>query len=199
MSKSKISNIRQHPRFPLMLKIGAAFVVLFIIIALVAESGDGRKSVSLDMDKILSDEAKAVAETKPVHVDENVPLYSYQIQDGDNLSSIFVRLGVPYGDMLSVMDTDQNHLTLDTLRPGDILKIWMDENQEHLTKLEVEFTLADKVVLLVMMMRVILLMKSTCRVSGNPIRCLVKFTEAFQRQCINMAYRALKPHKLLNF
>ncbi len=146
MSKSKISNIRQHPRFPLMLKIGAAFVVLFIIIALVAESGDGRKSVSLDMDKILSDEAKAVADTKPVHVDENVPLYSYQIQDGDNLSSIFVRLGVPYGDMLSVMDTDQNHLTLDTLRPGDILKIWMDENQEHLTKLEVEFTLADKVV-----------------------------------------------------
>ncbi|MGV3002970.1 peptidoglycan DD-metalloendopeptidase family protein [Vibrio sp.] len=145
MSKQKFAKFRQNPKFPLMLKIGVAFVVLLIIVFM-AESGDGRKSVPMDMDKILADEAKAVAATKPVHVDENVPLYSYEIQDGDNLSSIFVRLGVPYGDMLSVMDTDQNHLTLDTLRPGDILKIWMDEDLEHLSKLEVEFTLADRVV-----------------------------------------------------
>ncbi|HCH02080.1 MAG TPA: peptidase M23 [Vibrio sp.] len=145
MSKQKFAELRQHPKFPLMLKLGVAFVVLLIIV-LIAESGNGRKSVPMDMDKILADEAKAVAATEPVHVDENVPLYSYEIQDGDNLSSIFVRLGVPYGDMLSVMDTDQNHLTLDTLRPGDILKIWMDEDLEHLTKLEVEFTLADRVV-----------------------------------------------------
>lgn len=146
MSKQTFSKFKQHPRFPLLLKIGAAFIALFIILAFIIESGDGRKSVSLDIDRILAEEAKAVAATKPVHVDEDLPLFSYQIQDGDNLSSIFVRLGVPYGDMLSVMDTDQNHLTLDTLTPGDTLKIWMDEKQQHLTKLEVEFTLVDKVV-----------------------------------------------------
>ncbi|WP_105901768.1 peptidoglycan DD-metalloendopeptidase family protein [Vibrio gangliei] len=146
MSKQFFSKLRQHPQFPLMLKVGAAVIVLFILIAIIVDSGDGRKTVSMDMDKILAEEAKAVAATKPVHVDENLPLFAYQIQDGDNLSSIFVRLGVPYSDMLSVMDTDQNHLTLDTLTPGDTLKIWMDEDRQHLTKLEVEFTLANKVV-----------------------------------------------------
>ncbi|OEF24281.1 peptidoglycan DD-metalloendopeptidase family protein [Vibrio rumoiensis] len=145
MSKHYFSQLRQHRLFPLMLKIGAALIVLFIISILVAESESSRKSVPLNIEKIMTNEAKAIAETKPTHVDDNVPNYSYQIQDGDNLSSIFVRLGVPYSDMLSVMETDQNHLTLDTLKPGNTLKIWLDEKLEHLTKLEVEFTLADKV------------------------------------------------------
>lgn len=146
MSKQFFSQLRQHRHFPLMLKIGAAFVALLIIFIIMAESNNGRKSVPLDISKILSNEAKSAAETQPDYMDESVPLYSYQIQNGDNLSSILGRLGVPYSDMLSMMETDQNHLTLDTLRPNDILKMWMNEDGTHLTKLEVEFTLADKVV-----------------------------------------------------
>ncbi|WP_153448832.1 peptidoglycan DD-metalloendopeptidase family protein [Vibrio algicola] len=146
MSKQRLSQLRQHPSFPLAMKIAAGLVVLFILYAIISGSGDGRKSVPMDMDKILAKEKLAVAKTQPIMPLKDAPLYAYEIQPGDNLSSIFVRLGVPYGDMLSVMDTDQNHLTLDTLKPGNILKIWMDEKQQHLTKLEVEFTIADRVV-----------------------------------------------------
>lgn len=145
MFKPFFSKLRQHSQSSLMLKVGAAVIVLLITIAFIVESDNGRQSVSLDMNKILSEEAKAAANTKPTKVDEGVPRYAYKIQSGDNLSSIFVRLGIPYSDMLSIMETDQNHLTLDTLRPGDMLKIWVNSEQDHLTKLEVEFTLADRV------------------------------------------------------
>lgn len=145
MPKLRLSQLRQHPLFPRMIQIIIGLVVLWILYAIFSGTSDGRKSVDMDMEKVLAKEQEAVAKTKPIRPLENAPLFSYQIQSGDNLSSIFVRLGVPYGDMLSVMDTDQNHLTLDTLRPGNTLKIWMDEDQKHLTKLEVEFTIANKV------------------------------------------------------
>lgn len=144
MFKQFLSQLRQ---LPLVLKIFVAAAVLFIILSLVVDSEDtGRQSVPLDMTKILAEEAKAVAETVPMEVDEDAPRYSYVIQHGDNLSTLLARFGVPYSDLLSVMDTDQNHLTLDTLRPDDILNVWVDDEHSHLTKLEVEFTAADKVV-----------------------------------------------------
>ncbi|WP_194089494.1 peptidoglycan DD-metalloendopeptidase family protein [Vibrio hibernica] len=146
MPKLRLSQLRQHPLFPRMIQIIIGLVFLWFLYAIFSGTSDGRKSVDMDMEKVLAKEQEAVAKTKPIRPLENAPLFSYQIQSGDNLSSIFVRLGVPYGDMLSVMDTDQNHLTLDTLRPGNTLKIWMDEDQKHLTKLEVEFTIANKVV-----------------------------------------------------
>ncbi|MFV0574479.1 MAG: peptidoglycan DD-metalloendopeptidase family protein [Vibrio sp.] len=90
-------------------------------------------------------EAKApTAATEPV--DEDAPRYGYTIQEGDNLSSILARFNVPYTEVMSIMDTDQNNLTLDTLNPGDTLKLWIDEKDEHLTKFEVQFSPANKVV-----------------------------------------------------
>ena len=47
------------------------------------------------------------------------PTFEYQIQSGDNLSSIFTQLGFSYKSMMSVMETDLNFLALDTLRPGN--------------------------------------------------------------------------------
>ncbi|MBE1277742.1 peptidoglycan DD-metalloendopeptidase family protein [Enterovibrio baiacu] len=74
-----------------------------------------------------------------------LPDYEYTIQSGDSLSQIFMKLGIPYSDLLNLMETDLNHLRIDTLQPGDILRFWVDGSAKHLDKLELEFNVASKV------------------------------------------------------
>ncbi|WP_195706234.1 peptidoglycan DD-metalloendopeptidase family protein [Vibrio sp. VB16] len=76
---------------------------------------------------------------------DSAPDYSYIIQKGDNLSSIFDQLGFPYSDLLKVMEADLNYLMLDTLKPGNQLLFWGTEKQNHLRKMILQFNIADKV------------------------------------------------------
>ncbi|GAL09688.1 cell wall endopeptidase family M23/M37 [Vibrio astriarenae] len=73
------------------------------------------------------------------------PSYEYVIQKGDNLSSIFTKLGFGYQEMMQVMETDLNYLSLDTLRPGNTLRFWSEEDH-RLSKMMLEFSPVDKVV-----------------------------------------------------
>ncbi|MBV7301011.1 peptidoglycan DD-metalloendopeptidase family protein [Enterovibrio paralichthyis] len=75
----------------------------------------------------------------------DLPEYEYTIQNGDSLSEIFMKLGLPYSDLLKLMETDLNHLRIDTLKPDDILRFWVDANGKHVEKLELEFNIAQKV------------------------------------------------------
>ncbi|MDR9827413.1 peptidoglycan DD-metalloendopeptidase family protein [Vibrio sp. FNV 38] len=83
---------------------------------------------------------------QPEVVEEaDFPNYEYVIQKGDNLSSIFGKLGFGYQEMMQVMETDLNFLALDTLSPGNTLRFWSKE--EHaLDKMMLEFSPVDKVV-----------------------------------------------------
>ncbi len=74
------------------------------------------------------------------------PSFEYQIQAGDNLSSIFIQLGFGYNSLMKVMETDLNYLALDTLKPGNTLRFWRDDMSGELLKMELEFSIADKVV-----------------------------------------------------
>ncbi|MFA0087553.1 peptidoglycan DD-metalloendopeptidase family protein [Vibrio sp. 10N.261.51.F12] len=74
------------------------------------------------------------------------PKYAYVVQSGDSLSQIFDQLGFPYQDMMAVMETDLNFLVLDTLRPGDKIRFWQDEETQALTKLELGRNVAEKAV-----------------------------------------------------
>ncbi|MFA0442320.1 peptidoglycan DD-metalloendopeptidase family protein [Vibrio sp. 10N.222.51.C12] len=74
------------------------------------------------------------------------PKYAYVVQSGDSLSQIFDQLGFPYQDMMAVMETDLNFLVLDTLRPGDKIRFWQDEDTQALTKLELGRNVAEKAV-----------------------------------------------------
>lgn len=76
---------------------------------------------------------------------DTVPEYSYDIQEGDNLSSIFDRLGFPYSDLMKVMEVDTNYLMLDTLRSGNKLLFWRSEDGKNLEKMVLEFSAADRV------------------------------------------------------
>ncbi|ATF09966.1 peptidoglycan DD-metalloendopeptidase family protein [Candidatus Enterovibrio altilux] len=75
-----------------------------------------------------------------------MPDYEYTIQSGDNLSQIFTKLNIPYKNLLSLMETDLNHLRIDTLQPGDILRFWIHDTAKNLNKLELEFNIASKVI-----------------------------------------------------
>ncbi|MBE3663889.1 peptidase M23 [Vibrio navarrensis] len=74
------------------------------------------------------------------------PSFEYQIKSGDNLSTIFTQLGFGYAEMMKVMETDLNYLALDTLKPGNTLRFWRNEETGVLNKMELEFSIADKAV-----------------------------------------------------
>ncbi|SKA58355.1 peptidoglycan DD-metalloendopeptidase family protein [Enterovibrio nigricans] len=85
--------------------------------------------------------------TSDVKVEDvvDLPDYEYTIQSGDSLSQIFMKLGIPYGDLLKLMETDLNHLRIDTLQPNDVLRFWVDKSGKKLLKFELEFNIASKV------------------------------------------------------
>ncbi|WP_194435857.1 peptidoglycan DD-metalloendopeptidase family protein [Vibrio fluminensis] len=77
---------------------------------------------------------------------KDMPNYEYQIRVGDNLSSIFDQLGFGYSDLMKIMETDLNYLALDTLKPGNTLRFWRDEDTKQLAKMELEFSLVEHAV-----------------------------------------------------
>ncbi len=76
----------------------------------------------------------------------DVPDYEYVIQAGDNLSTIFDQLGFGYSELMKIMETDLNFLALDTLKPGNTLRFWRDEETGNLSKMELEFSLVERAV-----------------------------------------------------
>ncbi|UUM33072.1 peptidoglycan DD-metalloendopeptidase family protein [Vibrio japonicus] len=78
------------------------------------------------------------------HVD--MPDYEYTIQSGDTLSVIFEQLGFGYSELMSVMATDLNYLALDTLKPGNKLRFWKNDENGNLQKMELVFSLVESAV-----------------------------------------------------
>ncbi len=77
-------------------------------------------------------------------VDVRVPDFSYTIQRGDTLSTIFDMLDVGQASMYQVLESDVSILALDTLKPGDQLSFWLKDGQ--LDQLELRFSPAHQVV-----------------------------------------------------
>lgn len=71
------------------------------------------------------------------------PFHSYTVQQGDNLSEIFIRLGFKYSVLMKIIEADSDFLRIDTIKPGHILHFWV--KNDTLTKFEVEFNIATKV------------------------------------------------------
>ncbi len=71
--------------------------------------------------------------------------YAYSISKGDSLSYIFDMLRIPQSTMYEILETDLAILALDTLKPGNSLRFWLDSQTQQLDKLEIEFSLAHKV------------------------------------------------------
>ena len=70
----------------------------------------------------------------------------YEIQNGDTLSGLFDRFGVSQQTMYQVLESDLNILALDTLKPGNVLKFWLNDGDRQLDKLELYFNPARQVI-----------------------------------------------------
>ncbi|WP_241033753.1 peptidoglycan DD-metalloendopeptidase family protein [Vibrio maerlii] len=126
----------------------ASFIALGAIIACTASAyavtaSDSRKVVPLNLTAESIYASNRVDELSDKTVD-TPPSYRYQIAKGDSLSKIFDKLGFGYSELMSVMETDLNFLALDTLKPGNTLRFWRDEESQKLAKMEIEFNLAEK-------------------------------------------------------
>ncbi|MCL9774163.1 peptidoglycan DD-metalloendopeptidase family protein [Vibrio sp. S4B1] len=127
------------------LKRSIAFTVPFLAaFAFLHSLPDSTLKGTVDLNLNDSPVVEALSANKAIVVQP--PKYAYTVQPGDSLSQIFDQLGFPYRDMMSVMETDLNFLVLDTLRPGDKIRFWQDEETQALTKLELGRNVAEKAV-----------------------------------------------------
>lgn len=83
-----------------------------------------------------------LAENQAAH---EIPDYEYHIKAGDNLSSIFNKLGFSNKDLMNVMETDLNYLALDSIKPGNTLRFWKT-SMGQLQKVELELSIAERAV-----------------------------------------------------
>lgn len=120
-------------------------VILTLVVVVIISIGDRDGAIPLDIpdsssqtEELQSDFASG---STIYHED-----YLYTIAKGDTLSSIFNLLRIPQSTMYQILETDLALLALDTLRPGNQLRFWLSEQTGKLSKLEIEFTLAHKVI-----------------------------------------------------
>lgn len=118
-------------------------IVILIFLSYRATDPSARKEISINL-KQMPDYSVTEANKTSLEFD-SVPDFTYRIQKGDNLSSIFSRLGFSYSNLMKVMETDLNYLMLDTLKPGNDLLFWQGEESGVLAKMVLQFNLADKV------------------------------------------------------
>ncbi len=89
-----------------------------------------------------------VKDTTPVEQDAETsighPQFEYTVKKGDSLSVIFEQLGFSYRELMSIMETDLDYLLLDTIRPGDELRFWQDDQSKSLLKMELSLNVAEK-------------------------------------------------------
>lgn len=117
-------------------------VAAALFITLLSDS-DGRKFIPIQFKEMPTYET--VADSVSADGMTEIPHYVYTIQKGDNLSSIFDKLGFSYSEMMKIMEADLNFLMLDTLRPGDDLLFWRGEDGTSLRKMALKFNIADQV------------------------------------------------------
>ncbi|MPY21491.1 peptidoglycan DD-metalloendopeptidase family protein [Shewanella sp. YLB-07] len=105
------------------------------------ESMPQRIPIDLDIETL-------IAQLKPTTQTENIitrPDFIHKITSGDTLSGLFMQASVDQQTMYRVLEADLNVLALDTLKPGNQIKFWLDDKGE-LEKLELYFSAAHQVV-----------------------------------------------------
>lgn len=99
-----------------------------------------RIPVALDIESLVMPVEQAISD--PV---DARPDYVKTIVSGDTLSGLFLDANVDQQTMYKVLEADLNILALDTLKPGNIIRFWLDDSGQ-LTQLELYFNAARQVV-----------------------------------------------------
>lgn len=120
-------------------------VILTLLVFLILFLGGNDSSKTLTLPKLVSSEID-VNDFEYKTDSKDPENYAYSISKGDSLSSIFELLRIPQSTMYAILETDLAILALDTLKPGNTLRFWLNPKTQKLNKLEIEFSLAHKVV-----------------------------------------------------
>lgn len=136
--KARVSELTKRKRMMLL------SLPVVAIVAMATLGGTTNKIRTIDLSLNDTELVNTILNETIENVD--LPDFEYHIQAGDNLSSIFGKLDLRYGDMMRIMETDLNFLALDTLKPGDTLRFWRDQETNHLDKMELEFSLVERAV-----------------------------------------------------
>lgn len=99
-----------------------------------------RIPVALDIESFVQPAEQMLTETVVARPD-----YVKTIVSGDTLSGLFLDANVDQQTMYKVLEADLNILALDTLKPGNIIRFWLDDSGQ-LTQLELYFNAARQVV-----------------------------------------------------
>lgn len=126
------------------------FIGLISAFTLKDESVNPPRAITINMENWAKEKTKK--EVRLIQIEEdvealdiNLPSYEYKIQLGDNLTYLFRKLAIPYQDLLDILEADSDELKFDALKIGNLLRFWLDENNQRLSKLEIEFNLLSKV------------------------------------------------------
>ncbi|RKF18476.1 peptidase M23 [Alginatibacterium sediminis] len=106
-----------------------------------------QQELAVSQERLKTDSAEPSVpslETIPLNQAPSPRTEVYTIAKGDTLSTIFEQFDIGQSAMYQVLEADVSLLALDTLKPGDLLKFWIDEHQQ-LQKLEIRFNPAHQV------------------------------------------------------
>ncbi len=124
--------------------LAAAFVVLAALLWPVTRLPVGEViELELDAGRLSSDAPVILDDPSP---SPDFPNWQYQIRSGDTLSAIFSRLQLDSATMQQLLESDVDVLALDTLKPGNQLRFWVNAEAHRLDKLELYFNPAHQVV-----------------------------------------------------
>ncbi|MFB9135767.1 peptidoglycan DD-metalloendopeptidase family protein [Vibrio olivae] len=140
-AKSITTRFTELPLLKLTALLSFPIAAAIGIVALTESSLQGTVELSLPETEIVNN--ILLSDAADIY---HLPDYEYVIQPGDSLSKIFEQLGFGYSDLMKVMETDLNYLALDTLKPGNTLRFWRSENGVSLQKMELEFSVVERVV-----------------------------------------------------
>ncbi|HIF9541716.1 peptidase M23 [Photobacterium damselae subsp. damselae] len=126
---------------------GLSLVTVAVVISLNTNTTPSTATKSIELSPKKAAPQVVVDTLKPETIIKTVPLppqFEYTIKKGDTLSGVFSKLNISREDMQKVMESDLDSLKIDTLKPGDTLRFWLDENNHKLTKFELQQTPAQK-------------------------------------------------------
>ncbi|WP_295031984.1 peptidoglycan DD-metalloendopeptidase family protein [Shewanella sp.] len=145
--KSPLANIQaflslQESNFNKKVMLGGGLIIAAAILwPTNNESMPQRIPIDLDIETLIAQ----LTPTTQVDDTSTRPNFIHDITSGDTLSGLFMQASVDQQTMYRVLEADLNVLALDTLKPGNQIKFWLDDKGE-LEKLELYFSAAHRVV-----------------------------------------------------
>jgi len=160
--KVKLNNVLEKKGLaPAKTSIFSSFKFRFILcvfaVLLIVQwpvSGITKLSGALILPQTLSDSAEVSMQVtaKPISPTQlnsgdlvSIPSLEYVISSGDTLSGIFGHLALSQKTMYQVLESDISLLALDTLKPGNRLQFWINDDYE-LVQLELVLDLAHQAI-----------------------------------------------------